>query len=260
MGEYYTKQGYALIQDDSATGGHWFGGEPYHKGAKCPVCKIPLLLIADLSCVALRVNEPARLFHELDRLPLYYCWRCCASGLSYRFVAPDKLEILRNDGNPQGDDFPYRNFPAEFPRKAVSVVPIPYETAKLLTLEQEVDRKWLSEADQRTLSEQLPLLRHGGFADWRSNFHQIGGVIRPLQGHGRIGCPNKLCKAHKSFMDGYATQMKELAIICNDPRSGLPMVESMEDFKKTSKFDEWVQIVYWVCEECLTIAVSNECD
>jgi hypothetical protein len=54
--------------------------------------------------------------------------------------------------------------------------------------------------------------------------------------------------------------MKELALICDDPKSGLPMVESMQEFSETGSFNEWVQLVYWVCEECLTIAVSNRCD
>lgn len=76
MSSNYTQQGYTIVATEDESSRHWFGGEPYHSGAKCPVCKIPLLLLADLDCLALREKEAARLFHELDRLPLYYCWRC----------------------------------------------------------------------------------------------------------------------------------------------------------------------------------------
>lgn len=189
MSNYYTKQGFALIQDDSAAEGHWFGGKPYHKGAMCPVCKVPLLLIADLASAPFRAIENARLFSDLDRLPLYYCWRCCADHLSYRVVKPDKVEVLRNEGSPQGDDFPYKDFPEQFPRKPVRLVTIQYETAKLLALSQEIGDDWLSNADRHSITEQLRVLRHDGFSARDINRHQIGGLLGSIQGHERVGCP-----------------------------------------------------------------------
>ena len=260
MDDYYTPQGYALLAADSLAEGHWFGGEPYHAGAECPVCRIPLLLVADLNCARFRAREQARLFHELDRLPLYYCWRCCAEQLSYRVVKPDKIRVLRNNGKPQGDDFPYEGFPDRFPRTPVRTVPILYETAKLLALSQEVGWDWLSTHDQKSLKNGLGKLRHTRFAGNDITRHQIGGLLMPLHGHEWIGCPNKECEKHKLFKDGYAAHMNELAVIHNDPRSGLPMAESLSECKANSRFDEWVQLVYWVCEECLTIAVSSRCD
>ena len=107
MGYYYTKQGYALVADESPST-HHFGGEVYHQGALCPVCKIPFLFLADLDCVLLRKLEEEKLFLELDRLPLYYCWRCCAEKLSYQ-VSKDSIKVFKNEGKPQGDDFPYYN-------------------------------------------------------------------------------------------------------------------------------------------------------
>ena len=41
MSSYYMRQGYAIIAKDGDETGHWFGGEPYHKGSQCPVCKVP---------------------------------------------------------------------------------------------------------------------------------------------------------------------------------------------------------------------------
>ena len=260
MSYYYTKQGYALLQKDSTVEEHWFGGESYHEGAQCPVCKIPLLLIADLSCGPFRESEQARLFHELERIPLYYCWRCCAENLSYRIINQGVIEVFRNDGTPQGNDFPYDKFPEHFPRKPLAVVPIPYRIATLLAIYQEVDDKWLSAKDHQALFDGLRNLRHDGFFSRDVNRHQIGGLPNLIQGHENVGCPNRQCKEYKSSIEGCGTPMKELAVIPDDPHSGLPMVESIDEFKRSSSFNEWVQLVYWVCEECLTIAVSNRCD
>jgi hypothetical protein len=54
--------------------------------------------------------------------------------------------------------------------------------------------------------------------------------------------------------------MLELAVIHNDPFSSLPMLESQSEIKDPSEFNEFVQVVFWVCEKCLTITASNRCD
>ena len=82
------------------------GGDAYHDEAICPLCKIPLLLLADFDFVSLGKMEEKRLFCELDRLPLYYCWKCCAEELSYRVTDRSTLKVFKNDGKPQGADFP----------------------------------------------------------------------------------------------------------------------------------------------------------
>lgn len=240
--------------------GHSFGGEPYHKGAECPVCKLPLLLLADLDCSQLRKQMKAPLFQSLQRLPLYYCWRCCAEQLTYRVIDEKRIKVFRNKGTRQGDDFPYSNFPHAFLSRAISLTPINYELGKLLAVYQEVDKDWLTEADQKAIKRGMKLLRHRGFSSGDVNRHQIGGLLGLIQGHERVGCPNRKCRYHKLFEDGYAVSMKELAVLCNDPYSGLPMVESLDELENPSRWNEWVQVVYWVCEECLAIAASNRCD
>jgi hypothetical protein len=54
--------------------------------------------------------------------------------------------------------------------------------------------------------------------------------------------------------------MKELAVLFNDPLSGLPMIETIESMKKPLRWNEWIQVVFWICEECLAISASNRCD
>jgi len=257
---HYIRQGYALLATDSLAEGHWFGGKPSQAGAECPICRIPLLLIADLDCQVFREREHARLFHELNRLPLYYCWRCAAERLSYRVVRPDKIEVLQNNGQPAGPDFPYRSYPDHFPRTPVKTVQIHYQTAKLLVIQQEIGEEWLSENDKQLLFDGLKSLRHDAFANYDINRHQIGGLVSLIQSHERIQCPNPQCRLHATYYESSNARMKELAVIHNDPCSGLPMMEALAELEESSDFNEWVQLVYWVCEECLTIAVSNRCD
>jgi hypothetical protein len=260
MSWYYTRQGFAIRTTDSEDTGHSFGGEPYHKGAECPVCKVPLLLLADLDCSQLRKQVDAKLFQSLKRLPLYYCWQCCAEHLTYIVMDEKRIKILRNEGARQGDDFPYPSFPQSFASRPISLTPIDYELGKLLAVYQEVDKDWLSKADLQKIKGGLKPLRHAGFSAGDVNRHQVGGLLGLIQGHERVGCPNAKCRYYKLFKDGYAVRMKELAVLCNDPQSGLPMVESPEELENPSRWNEWVQVVYWVCEECLAIAASNRCD
>jgi len=221
---------------------------------------VPLLLLADLDCSQLHKQVDAKLFQSLERLPLYYCWRCCAEHFTYIVIDGKRIKVLRNEGAKQGDDFPYPNFPRSFPSRPISLTPIDYELGKLLAVYQEVDRDWLTEADQQRITNGVKLLRHSGFSPSDVNRHQVGGLPGLIQGHERVGCPNTKCRYHKLFKDGYAVRMKELAVLCNDPHSGLPMVESLQDLEHPSRWNEWVQVVYWVCEECLAIAASNRCD
>jgi len=260
MDWYYIKQGYALITTTGQETGHWFGGEPYHSGAKCPVCKIPLLLLADIDCKQIRKTNDAKLFHSLDRLPLYYCWRCSAEHLTYIIVEPKRIKVLRNEGRKNPQDFPYENYPTAFPKRPVSLVPIEYSLAKILAVYQEVDSDWLTEEDQEFVKKGIAGLRHSGFSLSDVNRHQLGGIVRLIQDHHSVGCPNPKCRRHKLFKDGDAVYMKELAVLFNDPLSGLPMVESLQSLENPSHWNEWVQVVYWICEECLAIAASNRCD
>jgi len=183
MGWYYTKQGYALQAAEDGDQGHWIGGAPDHAGAECPVCHVPLLLLADLNCVWIRQYEEAKLFRHLDRLPLYYCWKCCAERLSYRIIGPKRIKVFGNEGKPQGEDFPYEGFPDQFLRRPARLVPIPYELAKLLAVAQEVGPEWLSGDDSAAIAAGLPGLRHDGFSHRDVNRHQVGGLFPLIQGH-----------------------------------------------------------------------------
>lgn len=142
----------------------------------------------------------------------------------------------------------------------MELVPVPYETAKLLALAQEIDEYWLSDDDRTDVGKSLLTLRHNLFSKSSLNRHQIGGLPYLIQGHDHLTCPNPNCKRHqaaKKFMGG---RMLEPAVIHNDPQSGLPMIETLEELSKPSDFNEYIQVVYWICEECPTLTTSNRCD
>jgi hypothetical protein len=258
VSEYYTRQGYAIVADESPSP-HHFGGEPYHDGAICPVCNIPLLLLADFDCAQFRTTESAKLFSRLERLPLYYCWKCCAEKLSYK-INVGSIKIFKNEGRPEGEDYPYPAFPAKFPKRNVKLVPIPYDTAKLLAVAQEIGASWLTEQDRQAIQDRLEGLRHHVFAKSSLARHQIGGLLYLLQGHDWIKCPNPDCGNHITKTKYSGVRMLELATIHNDPYSGLPMTQKSEEVSDPNEFDEFAQVVYWVCEECLTLTASNRCD
>jgi len=259
MGYHYTKQGYAMIAGNSAAT-HHFGGGNYHEGATCPVCEIPLLLLVDLDCVSFREMEREKLFCELDRLPFYYCWRCCAEKLSYQAVNHSSVKVFKNEGKRQGDDFPYTGFPEKFEKLPLKLVPVPYETAKLAALAQEIGQSWLAESDRKALQGGLQGLRHSWFSKTWLSRHQIGGLLNLAQGHEYLTCPNPDCEAHQAAKNFRGGRMKELAVIHNDPHSSLPMIEKLQELSDPAQFDEFSQVVYWVCEDCLTITGSNRCD
>src|SRR5579864_1402079 len=97
---------------------HWSGGKPYHKGARCPACRIPLLLLWDINCKDPRF--PRGKFGSLERLPLYYCWGC-VNDLSYQVIDQDKIQILPAKRS-KGPYFQYKPYPEYFERRGLRLL------------------------------------------------------------------------------------------------------------------------------------------
>ncbi len=195
----------------------------------------------------------------MDRLPLYYCWRCEGAELSYTIANPKEINILKMKGKKGPSDFPYEKYPRSFRRQPISISLIDYNLSKLLALCQEVGFDWLSDEDKQIITDGMKELRHSGFSIKDFNRHQLGGVVRLIQPRARIGCPNPECEKHRLFFeDGFTGyHMKELAVLFNDPVSGLPMVEAQENRDDSAKFNEWIQVIFWICEDCLAITAAN---
>ena len=106
---------------EKINGDHWQGGPTTDKGAKCPVCKKPLLLLWDINAqdpMLLRWNKNR--FGSLKRLPLYFCWGC-VGDVSYEFIADDKVRVLGSPGR-SGGGAEYEGYPRDFPRRSMALL------------------------------------------------------------------------------------------------------------------------------------------
>jgi hypothetical protein len=235
---------------------HWIGGPARHKSAYCAVCDRPFLLIWDLNCRDERfVLDGKSVFGTLDRLPLYYCWTC-SSRFSYRLTADD-IEILEFHGEYQGDDFPYSDYPENFPRVSLEFFAyedVPAEVNNFFAV-------WKADENRMTLSVDECDLLTRWFGHTVKNslgiwWAQLGGEPFLIQGTETYICPNPKCSGSKT-----GVPMKVLAAIPNDPPSGLPMLENTAQVNKQGgHFNHFVQLVYYFCDQCHTIRALNECD
>lgn len=231
---------------------HWQGGPAYHEGAVCRICDRPLLLLWDINCLDPRLRVRGRsVFKDLKRVPLYYCWKC-AGDVDYRVVDSHRLEVLGNRGRPQGDDFPYKNYPLQFERRRISLDRLD-ELRKLST-------RWNVDVGERLPASARKRLEkrlgHRVTYDFDIWWHQFGGRPWLVQGPENIVCPNEKCSwARRGWT------MKILASIINDPPSGLPMIESVKEVKKNKgHFNSYVQVIFHICRGCLTLHAANRCD
>jgi hypothetical protein len=174
--------------------------------------------------------------------------------MDYLVTDEGEIAVLGNSGTPQGADFPYRRFPLYFKRQPIELDALADTPENIRRI---MDRNWM--ALRNPARERTPLERWlgrpapTGFDIW---WHQLGGLPWLVQGPERILCPNARCAWSRR-----RRALKILAVIRNDPPSGLPMVETMAHVKKAKgHFDCFVQVVYHVCRHCLAIHVGNRCD
>jgi hypothetical protein len=177
--------------------------------------------------------------------------------MDYRLCGSEQVEVLKYSGEPQGKYFPYRGFPLAFERRPIELdrlAEMP-EPAKALLLNLDDKRLW--EKGKGSLEDwlgrpietpEIPI-----FDLW---WHQFGGLPWLVQGPERITCANEKCSWSRR-----GWRMKILAVILNDPPSGLPMAESLKKVEKNrGHFNQFVQEVFHMCKNCLTIHVGNRCD
>jgi hypothetical protein len=241
-------------------GDHWLGGEPRHRGAVCPGCKIPLLLLWDINCRDPRF--PRRKFGPLDRLPLYFCWGC-VSDLAYRVTPQGRLKIFRTGLLRRGPIFQYQPYPAAFERRPLALVTgVPDKVrAALLAWDRDEDffGRHLSSRARNTLAGYFghPI------STAMSVFHsQFGGA--PTQRWWReevTPCPNRECPRRRLDRPRgpKGSSMSFLAGVLNDPLGGLPMVEPPGDVTE-HWWNFFVSVQFQVCGKCWTVRACNRSD
>lgn len=242
---------------------HWSGGKPYHRGARCPACKIPLLLLWDINCKDTRF--PRRKFGPLERLPLYYCWGC-VNDISYQVVGQNKI-YLHPRKRSKGPSHPYEPYPDHFERRGLLLFEgMPKEIRRMY---RNLVARWDKADDdagipEPTPKEQKKLTKFFGHpVHFPMSFfhHQFGG--KPLVQHWAnevFGCPNPVCTgSFPNRMGGTQRAMKFLAGILNDPRAGLPMIEPADE-KTRKNWNYSISVQYHICDHCWTVLGCNRCD
>ena len=215
---------------------HRFGGTPTHRGIKPRGSSQPLHLLYTFDTKD--PLFPVRV-RGVRHLPFYYCFPYNAGALGYRVVSDDEIKILYMETKRVEPDFPYENFPNEFPEVPVSLTPISYDDHKTLVyylaLEDSNLKKHLSEEDKTFLKET-------GYP-----FTQLGGIQRMWQDVPQAPCPDKTCECHK-----YNFYLEVFAVVWNQPVPGVSLW--------TEKQDDWeIQIIFQICPECRAIYVCNRC-
>jgi hypothetical protein len=246
----YLKRGYRVKAVKRASGDHWQGGEASHEGATCPVCKRPFLLLWDINCRDPRFREnPSPVFGDLERLPLYYCWTC---GNDRYYQVVDRVRVFGENGSgkPRAG-FPYKHYPKALDRRPIEVANMPNHILAIASKWKDLMGEQLSSKEKQTLSNWF-----GHELLWSADLwcHQIGAEPWLIQGPEKVPCTNPDCSRRKRNRP-----MKVLAAIHNDPKGGLPLVQRLEDVQDCSA-NSWVQVVYHICPECLTLHAGSRCD
>jgi len=140
---------------------HWQGGPPTHRGVKCSLCKLPLRLIWDIDLGDPEFPEALReRLAPRNRLPIYFCC-LCPKATRYHVVSDSTVRTFRpkltsKDYDPWNDpheENPFREAPAQFQRKPITIEPIPTVVEGLIALAEDVGVQRLDDDARRKLSQ-----------------------------------------------------------------------------------------------------------
>jgi hypothetical protein len=217
---------------------HRFGGTPTHRGIKPRgnTQRLHLLYTFDTKdpLVPVRVRG-------VRYLPLYYCFPYNAGAVGYRVVSDQEIKILYLETKRVEPDFPYKNYPNEFPETAISLVPISYEEHKTLVYyltceDHHLLKKYFSAEDRK-------FIKQTGYP-----FTQLGGIQRMWQDIPDVPCPNRECEYHK-----FDCFMQVFAVVWNQP---VPKVYLWDDDPRS----RWeIQTIFQICPLCHSIYACNRC-
>jgi hypothetical protein len=224
---------------------HRFGGPARHQGVIPPGYELPLHLLYtfDTTDPAFPIQVPG-----IRYLPLYYSFPYNAGACGYRVKSETEIEVLYMETKQVEKDFPYANYPSEFPERRVCLAPISYEQHKTLVFYLEAEKKALSEMDRKLILE-----------EFRYPFTQLGGIHRMWQGIPDVACPNPLCENSR-----FTCFMQVFAVVWNQPFKGVFLWETPpEKVYKWQKIDDHdfcdVQVIFQVCPKCGSIHACNRC-
>jgi hypothetical protein len=223
-----------VVEGNDKSFRHLFGGPAKHKGAIPKGCKVPLHLVYtfDTADPALPLQIPG-----IRLLPLYYSFPYNGGACGYRVKSETEIEVFYMENKKVEKDFPYADYPSQFPERSVRLASISYEEHKTLVFFLEAGEEALSEADRKMI-----------MSDYRYPFTQLGGVHRMWQGIPAVACPNPSCEYSK-----YSCFMDLFAVIWNEPHPGV----FLWDAESADCCD--VQVIFQICPKCHSIHACNRC-
>jgi hypothetical protein len=240
------KSVYELLLGESDEFEHSFGGEASHKGSVPNGCSEPMQL---LFCFDLRDPRLGVEMGKQTRLPLYYGFRYDGSEFGYQLVSDQEIRVFRQSRTNTPDDFPYADYPTQFPRLSVRLARISYDPTTVEDATKYggifgVER--LSETMQQQLCEQrvgeLDAMGYRNAADW-SLAELIEGCSPFHQGVPASHCANQECVDRQGAM-------KVLCFVEAEPYEGELGVSL------------WggpdVQLVFQFCPNCRSIYINNQ--
>jgi hypothetical protein len=234
MSEFVMKSVARVVPNATGAFHHRFGGAPVHRGSKPRGNTQPLHLLFtfDTKDPLVPVRVPGARY-----LPLYYGFRYNAGAVGYQVVSNNEIRILYLETKRVEPDFPYENYPDEFPEMPVSLTPVSYEEHKTLVYylacqDYNLGKKCLSKKDETFLKE-------SGYP-----FTQLGGVQRMWQDVPDAQCPNRKCEYHK-----YTFFMEVFAVVWNHPVPGVYLWDDNPRFRDRLE----VQTIFQICPKCRSI-------
>ncbi len=220
------KQGYRLVTSPitNSTYSHFFCGLTESKGAISHYTGKPLLRFLSLDTRDPRLELDAL---PITRIELLYSLTCKIAYLDLFYkVSLDRIEILNpfsGQDNSDGDftDTPFEDYPEFFPRTAVELIPVDENERSIV--------KSINEIHNLDLQLEYP--------DLSEPYHQIGGEPYFVQKPDVLSCPE--CGKHMSFFASIGNN--------NGHAKGF--------------FDnDYMQVVYQICKNCIVVGAYNICD
>jgi hypothetical protein len=161
-------------------------------------------------------------FKNEPRIDLLYSWTCgIAEGDFFYKIISGRLEIITYNAGSNYDDFPYSDYPESFPPILVDLEEVSEEEENIV--------KRLNDGGDFDLRMEYELLS--------TPYHQVGGEPYFVQNYRSENCP--ICHSEMAF----------LAAIGNDNGQPLGFCDN-----------EFVQVIFQICPDCILFVAYNICD
>lgn len=256
----HLKYGYRVTPTSRSDATHFSGGKPYHRGAECPACRIPLLLLWDIDCSDTKL--PPGAFGQLKRVALYFCWRC-VNDISYQIVNASTLQVLDPEHTHRESGNPYTPYPEYFEQRRIELLDAEYGNRHPLVIklarlfENGSDDDGIPQLSSAEAAELMEYYGHPVKIPRHAFHHQLGGRQLTPEWDDVHWCPNPTCnRGIADRIRGRRHAMNFFAGILNNPWGGLPMVDPVNDETQVH-WNYAVSVQFHICDRCWTFRGCN---